>query len=507
MVSHKFAAMKGKNFSKACIVILISIFGHLAAPAQLPYFMYIQSENNQPFFVQVGQKKYNSSSIGHCIVPGLLNGQYKVAVSLDESTSPQDYTVNIKDSDQGFLIKAMNGGTEYALLNLKTAIVQYSGAEKQKALDAEKAKKEADIAKVRAEESAKLEKETLQAAEKKVVEEKETILQKQNDEERKIREQKAIADLQGDSLTKNEAAEKFIEKVMPAPKELKVLTEEEVAQKAFKEKQESEIKKYNDERRLAMEKENAENAGVVSKDNSVIPVTPQDGGLSRAEIARLQEEARKIDAQGKRDSVLKAKEDRQAPTKKEKTAFLDMDFTMPEPKKDTVIIDTSSTTKEDLPKQKEPAVPENKVDEQKADLKIDSLIILKEDTLAVLPLNPIIIEEEKKEIPASEKPIEPKKKTACNATASSEEVELIAMMIKAEKNGDEAIDLIRKITRLKCINTQQVRLLAGAFAGEEERYRVLDLCYKYTLDQEAYPALANLLTDIYYINRFKSLLR
>ncbi len=500
--------MNGKIFSRVCLVVLISILGQWSAQAQVPYFVYMQSEDNQAFEVQIGQKKYVSSSIGHCIIPGLINGQYKIAILLEESKPPQDYTIDIKDSDQGFLIKTMNGGTDYAILNMKTASVQHSGAEKQKALDEQKAKKEAEAAQARAEETARLEKEEiLAAANKKASEEKEALIQKQNEEELKKREQETVAEPQNDTLTLKLTPEKPIEKISPAPKELKVLTEEEAAAKVLKEKQEAEIKNYNEERRLALEKENAEKITSNTEEKNAIPATVPQSGLSRAEITRLQEEARRIDAQGKRDSILKAKEQPQTPAKKEKSAFLDMDFTMPEPAKDTVDTDITTVILSEPPKSTEKIVPQKKDEEKKSEIKVDTVKQQMEEVLPVVQTKTSNPEVETKEVPISEKPLEAKKNPACNTAASSEEVDLIAMMIKAEKNGDEAIDLIRKIIRLKCVNTQQVRILANAFPGEEERYRVLDLCYRYTLDQEAYPALVNLLTDIYYINRFKSLLR
>ncbi len=498
--------MKGENFKKACLVFIVSILSQWAAYAQIPYFVYLQSDNNQVFSVQVNQKKYASSTVGHCIVPGLISGSYKIEVTFNGSDTPQDYGVDIKDNDQGYLIKAMNGGTDFALLNMKTGALQYSGTEKQKALDAAKAKKQAEEDKARAGENARLEQEArIAAAAKQEAEEKEALERKEKEDALRNIQQEATALQQKDSLTIKEAPEKPKEVIQAAKETMQVVNEEEAAQKALKEKQEAEVRKYNEERRLALEKEKAENVATTSEETSSKNTTSSQGTLSRAEIVRLQEEARKIDAQGKRDSLLKAKE--QAPANKEKSAFLDMDFTMPVPAKDTLTPEMPPVKKEELKKPKLNTESESTVIEKKAEEKMDSSNMIKVEPLPATPSVSTNPDTPKKEEMLPQKPTEPSKNAACNATASKEEIDLITMMIKAEKNVEEAIDLIRKITRLKCVSTQQVRTMASAFSGEEERYRILDLCYRYTLDKDAYPALANLLSDIYYINRFKALLR
>jgi hypothetical protein len=95
----------------------------------------------------------------------------------------------------------------------------------------------------------------------------------------------------------------------------------------------------------------------------------------------------------------------------------------------------------------------------------------------------------------------------CTASATQQEVDLISQLIKAEKNTDDALDVVRKFVRLKCVSGRQVRSMAVHFADQEGIYRLLDMCYRYTTDQAQYAALANLLTDSYYLNRFKAMLQ
>jgi hypothetical protein len=45
------------------------------------------------------------------------------------------------------------------------------------------------------------------------------------------------------------------------------------------------------------------------------------------------------------------------------------------------------------------------------------------------------------------------------------------------------------------------------FEGQEERYRLLDMAYRYTIDRQHYISLSDLLTDPYYLNRFKAMLQ
>jgi hypothetical protein len=84
---------------------------------------------------------------------------------------------------------------------------------------------------------------------------------------------------------------------------------------------------------------------------------------------------------------------------------------------------------------------------------------------------------------------------------------MVTMLIKGEKAAEDGLEMARKGMKIKCVQTAQVRKLALLFESQEDRYRLLDMAYRYTIDRQHYIRLSDLLTDPYYLNRFKAMLQ
>ena len=77
----------------------------------------------------------------------------------------------------------------------------------------------------------------------------------------------------------------------------------------------------------------------------------------------------------------------------------------------------------------------------------------------------------------------------------------------SESNLDERIVLARKVFRTKCFTTKQVKALTELFVNDKTRYGFFDAAYPFVSDSENFKALVELLSDDYYINRFKVMVR
>ena len=55
------------------LVIMLNVLT-INAFAQKRYFVYLQAEDKQPFYVMINQKNYSSSINGHLVIPKLKNG-------------------------------------------------------------------------------------------------------------------------------------------------------------------------------------------------------------------------------------------------------------------------------------------------------------------------------------------------------------------------------------------------------------------------------------------------
>lgn len=101
--------------------------------AQQKHFIYVQSEDKQPFAVVLGGKVYSSSDYGYVIVPKLVDSTYKFTVSFPMNKFPdQVFTSTINKKDAGYILK--NGTDGWALQNMQTQkiIVSSTAAAAQK---------------------------------------------------------------------------------------------------------------------------------------------------------------------------------------------------------------------------------------------------------------------------------------------------------------------------------------------------------------------------------------
>ncbi len=89
------------------------------ALAQQSLYVYLQSENLQPFYVQMNDKVYSSSPIGHLVIAGLPDKTCNLEIGFpQQTTQPQRFTIPLQNKDHGFqLVKNSKG---WALLDLQT---------------------------------------------------------------------------------------------------------------------------------------------------------------------------------------------------------------------------------------------------------------------------------------------------------------------------------------------------------------------------------------------------
>jgi len=83
-------------------------------------FIYIQTENKQPFYVKMDKKHLSSSASGYIIISKLTEGSYKLVIGspLNE-WGELNVTVNVKDANTGYLLKR-SGDKNWNLVNLQT---------------------------------------------------------------------------------------------------------------------------------------------------------------------------------------------------------------------------------------------------------------------------------------------------------------------------------------------------------------------------------------------------
>lgn len=111
---------------KIILIGLVLIFSKKVC-AQQSRFVYIQTENKQPFYVKVNNKLYSSTSSGYTIIPKLQDGNYTFSIGFPKSEwKEQHISYSINNSDAGFLLKNF-GDKGWGLFNLQTLDVLMAG--------------------------------------------------------------------------------------------------------------------------------------------------------------------------------------------------------------------------------------------------------------------------------------------------------------------------------------------------------------------------------------------
>lgn len=105
------------------LIALLFVLFTLPAAAQKDYFVYIQADAEQPFFVRLQERNYASSSNGYLILPRLRDSLYNFSIGFPNGkVSEQRFSINIAGRDHGFLLKQFeNSG--WGLFDLQTLAV------------------------------------------------------------------------------------------------------------------------------------------------------------------------------------------------------------------------------------------------------------------------------------------------------------------------------------------------------------------------------------------------
>ncbi len=110
---------------KCFLISLIFSFGCLFSIAQQDRFVYLQTENSQPFFVKVDSKVLTSSPSGYLIIPKLNDGLYSMVIGFPGNLKEQEFNCSINKKDIGFIIK--NVGEQWQLMNVQTLSIIVPG--------------------------------------------------------------------------------------------------------------------------------------------------------------------------------------------------------------------------------------------------------------------------------------------------------------------------------------------------------------------------------------------
>ncbi|MGC4231616.1 MAG: DUF4476 domain-containing protein, partial [Niabella sp.] len=114
-----------RHFLFSALFLLASLFSFgQGYQVQSKYFVYLQTEPAQPFYIKINNQKIEANASGYLILPQLKDGDYKLIVGFPQGkTGEQSFNFRIDSKDKGYLIKDY-GADGWGLFDLQTMAIQ-----------------------------------------------------------------------------------------------------------------------------------------------------------------------------------------------------------------------------------------------------------------------------------------------------------------------------------------------------------------------------------------------
>ena len=95
----------------------------------------------------------------------------------------------------------------------------------------------------------------------------------------------------------------------------------------------------------------------------------------------------------------------------------------------------------------------------------------------------------------------------CKATADENAFLKLRKRMAASSSDDAMLDAAKKTFKNTCFSVEQIKNLSPLFLNDTGKYNFFDAAYPHIYDSQNFGTLQSLLTDPYYISRFKAMIR
>lgn len=440
-----------------CLIMLVSF----SVKAQQTYFVYLQTDNGQPFYVKMDNKVISSSTEGYLVLSGFSDGDYKIAVGFPKKEHPEEnFTFNIGNNNEGFLIKNFED-KGLQLFNLETLALINGTADSTNTI-ATTVKKDIDPF------------------------------------------SKMLADVVKDSsILQNHQVEP--EKIVTAPVDSQVTTKQ-IASDSVSNSDTVSVAKIDSPISKLLTRQDTTGLQMIYADKSNDKTDTVSIFIPSPE-EKIAATENKSDAGNKNADISSFTDSVKftiTPTvvKQEKDPS---DFVL---RKDSIAVDKQSNSS---PEQVFVIGPEKKTNPS---IEVMEQIDKPKDTDQITDkeISDSNQQKKNKEVAASQVILLPKVVTSsnvnsdCRAFASSEDFLRLRKKMAAESNGEDMLKVAKKYFKTKCFSTDQIKDLSYLFLTDEGKYKFFDAAYAHTSDSDQYQLLEAQLSDEYYLNRFKSMI-
>jgi hypothetical protein len=446
---------RSKGFWLMVFMLQVSTSGLLA---QLNHFVYLQTDNRQPFYIKHNSKIISSSSSGYIILSKLNDGVIDIMIGFPQSQFPeQKFEIAIDKGEKGYLIKNF-ADKGWGLFDLQTAAIVYAGTPSSQSVSNQ----------------------TISTA------------KPANDPFANM-----LSSVTQDSTVKNVTVKKeekpvVVDSPKPAPivvkaPEIKVDTpkrEEVVIQKMEEPKKEE----------TAIQKPPVIDTLKTQTEKVTQPVLIQDPVFT-APPKSLVQRINRFDSREGTDLVFEVAEAVgirdtirifiAADTSNVKVIVPAVKEEPVQEKKDTIPLTT-------LPQSDLKILPETKKEE------------VKKEEAKIIPE----IKKEEVKSPIKQEPITPAAvpNSNCKEDATEDDFLKLRKRMASQTKEDAMVNEAKKVFKAKCFSTAQIKNLAVLFLTDEWKYRFYDSALPFVSDYNAFKLLGDTIADEYYKKRFQALL-
>jgi hypothetical protein len=473
------------SYKKLFFLLLISLLT-FSVEAQQTHFVYLQTDNGQPFYVKVNNKVISSSAQGYVILPGIMDGEHQITVGFPKKEHPEEtFSFNIDNNNEGFLIKNFDDkGTQ--LFNLET-LALISGASDSNKTIVVSGKKDTDAFS------------TMLAN---VVKDS-SILQNHQ-----IQTAPQVAKIDSSAKADSSVVAKTEPPAAPIVPKEDTSTVANKAATAIVPAAESNSTVKNDSVTKILSNENESGLTMLYSDKSqdktdtvsVFIPSPKDENTTIAEKKNAGISSSTVPEKNNDSAVTKNKNEGNSSS----TGSIDYTITptVTSSKDSTGFVfrkDSITTTDETKtrPVQVFNIGPAKDKGEKRSEEKSDE----KKNSSAQTQKAP------KAEVVLLPKVVTSSNNSDCKAFATNEDFLRLRKKMASENNQDDMVRTARKYFKSKCYSTEQIKDLSYLFLTEEGKYQFFDAAYAHTSDSDQYEMLESQFTDPYYLNRFKAMLR
>jgi len=492
----------------------------LVASSQKVYFVYLQSEAEQPFFVKMNEKISSSTASGYLILSKLRDSTYNFNIGFPQNKWPeQTFSVPIQTKDRGYLLKNF-GDKGWGLFDLQTlaVIMPTSGkpAEAVAKTDPKDVSAFTEILSKAADDPSLKDKPVAVKVEEKKIEPKPQEVVKMEEPKAQVKETVTITPIEAVEqpvVKKDEPKKEVKETIVPPVEKPIIKTEEQKAPVKTPDAVKPEIIEQPVVKKEEPKTEVKETIvapvekPIIKTEEQKAPVKTPDAvkpEINEQPVVKKDEpkEEVKETVTAKPVEVIEQPLQSTEPVEYKKSIVTKRSESSTTEGFGLVFLDDNHTGVKDTirllipnPKPTVAVIKEQPKEEKKF------LDITTEPAKTDVTITPTVVKEEIKET------VKPTPTSNCAATATDADFLKLRKNMAASESDDEMVMIAGKDFKTKCYTVQQLKNLSTLFLNDAGKYKFFDAAYLSASDAESFTTLQAELKDEYYINRFKAMLR